>query len=283
MTPMPSPTPTPVDDTLQLLNDTLTWAQRLAQQLPTILTRLALAAGLVLLGVLVIRLGRRVINASFRRKHVVGNTKESETMRTLLISVFNYIMYFAILLTALSMLGIDVSSILTVAGVGGIAIGFGAQTLVKDIISGFFLWIEDRLKVGDVVTVGGQTGTVEGVALRTTVLRGTNGNLFVIPNGDIRTVINMSRDYRNALVDITIAHGQDFKKTMEFLQEEMDALHDRLEIGDEAPQVLGIISIDGRAATVRIECKCDILRCHALEREIRLAALSRMTAENVRP
>ena len=82
-------------------------------------------------------------------------------------------------------------SMIAVAGVGGVAIGFGAQTLVKDVISGIFLWVEGNITVGDIVEVNGLSGEVEAIAIRTTTIRHFSGNLYVIPNGDIRTVTNM--------------------------------------------------------------------------------------------
>lgn len=281
---MTAPTAAPGEPTLQSSVGQLVadWG-RIIDDLPVILTRLLAAALLVAAGLLALRLGRRVIRRAYRR---AGKGKEAsaqtQTLHTLFLSLFNYLMYFAIALAALSALGVNVASLLTVAGVGGVAIGFGCQSLVKDFISGLFLWIEGRINVGDVVIVGGQTGTVESMALRTTTLRATNGNLFTIPNGDIRTVVNMTRDYRCALVDITVAHGQDDKRVLALLQEAMDALKARLELSEEAPQVIGLIASDGRASTVRIECKCEVEKGWALEREIRLAALQCLEKEGVK-
>ena len=249
--------------------------------LPLIFTRLLAAALLAAAGLLLLRLGRKIIKKVCQKK-CDRQLNQKKTLHSLFLSLFNYTMYFAIAMMVLSALGVDVSSLLAVAGVGGVAIGFGCQSLVKDFVSGLFLWVEGRINVGDVVTVGGQTGTVESMALRTTTLRGTNGNLFTIPNGDIRTVINMTRDYRYALVDVTVAHGQDIPHILAALQSAMDELAKRLEL-QEIPQVIGLIHTDARAVTIRIECKCKVEEGWALEREIRLEAMLCFAKEGYKP
>ena len=255
---------------------------RFMENLPEIAVRLITAAALIVAGLLILRLGRRLIRKAFQRngKTQTGKgTHQRKTLQTLITSVFNYILYFAIAMSALSTLGVDVSSMLAVAGVGSVAIGFGCQTLVKDFISGMFLWTEGWLQVGEVVTVGEQTGTVESIALRTTVLRSANGCVYVVPNGDIRTVVNMSRDYRNAHADILLPHGLPYGEVIACLQEEMEKLYQRLDALKAPPQVLGIIGMDRFAVTIRIECRCAVDAVWALEREMRLAAMERMTKE----
>lgn len=248
------------------------WTDKLPDFL---LTALSLVI-LVLVGLLLIRMGRRVIDRIYKR---AGKGREltpnMRTAHTLIMSLFNALMYFAIIMAVLTTLGVNVGSLLTVAGIGGFAVTFSCQSLIKDFVSGIFLWMEGRLAVGDIVTVAGQTGRVESMALRTTTLRGVNGKLYTIPNGDIRTVVNMNRDFRTAMVDVTVAHGQDYTAALKALQQAMDALGERLEL-EKAPVVEGIISMDWRAATVRITCRCDTERCWPLEREMRLAALEKL-------
>lgn len=273
------------DSLAKLAVQRLDEAKQAAQEMPAALIKLAVAALIVLVGIVLLRIGRRVLRRIFRRRDARGPAPnaQTQTARTLIVSAFNYVLYFAIAVAFLRALGVDVSSLLTFAGIGGIAIGFGSQQLVKDFMSGLFLWIEGRLTVGDVVTVGGQTGTVESVALRTTTLRGVNGNLYVIPNGDIRTVVNMTRNYRNALVDITLAHGQDYTAALAKLQQAMEELDAREDKIQEPPRVVGLIASDGRAATIRVECKCDVADGWDVERTIRLAALECWKKEGLRP
>ena len=269
------------------------------ETLHQILISVGMVAAVILIGILVIRLGRKLITAACRQyekrhpeKHMVSSPDDpahviapsgQRTVKTLILSVFNYVCYFLIILITLSTLGVDIGGLLTVAGVGGVAIGFGCQTLVKDILSGMFLWMDGYVKVGDIISVNGVTGTVESVALRTTTLRCTNGNVQVIPNGDIRTVTNMTRDYRCALVDITVAHGQDYRAALQVLENAMKKLDEGSNLIEEAPRVAGIIHTDGRAATIRIESRCHIQDCWMIEREIRLMALEAFRENGIKP
>ncbi|MBQ9300293.1 MAG: mechanosensitive ion channel, partial [Clostridia bacterium] len=159
-------------------------------QLPTLVVRLIMAGIAIVAGMLLLRLMRKLINRKSTKKGNKANhtIKQAETVRSLTNSVVSYLMYFFMALVVLRIFGIDLTSLLAVAGIGSIAIGFGAQTLVKDIISGLFLWTEGNLNVGDVVTIAGYNGRIESLSLRTTTLRGTDGSLYAVPNGDIRTV-----------------------------------------------------------------------------------------------
>lgn len=252
---------------------------------PPYVIRLFTAAVIILVGCVVLHLGRRLIRkicaraANGKKSRTAAQTK---TIQSLVTSIFNYTLYFAIALIALSALGVDVSSLLTIAGVSGVAIGFGSQTLVKDFISGMFLWGEGRINVGDIVTIAGQTGIVEEIALRTTTLRNNSGYVYTIPNGDIRTVVNMSRDFRWAQVDLPMSHGQDWAAMIEALQDEMNAYAARKQLTD-TPQVIGLIASDRFSATLRIQVKCEVKDDWLLEREIRQAALTRLTKEGFKP
>ena len=253
-------------------------------KLPKTVTRIAAALCVLAIGYLVLRLGRIVLKKifkSYRQKHGV-NTR-GDTVQTLSMSLFNIVMYFAIALTALSTLGVDVASLIALAGFSGFALAFGCQTLIKDIISGMFLWLEGSCNVGDIVTVAGQTGRIENVALRTTTLRAVNGSVYVIPNGEIRTVMNMTSDYRCAVVDITIAHGQDYEKALEVLRDAMRQTNEEFDFITEDPVVKGYISMDRGAATCRIECFCSVDKCWELERGIRLRALTALADAGIKP
>ncbi len=243
------------------------------------LTRVAVAVLIVAAGLVVLFLLRKLLKRIFKTGQ--EGDGQQKTLYTLLSSLLSFAVYFAMGCMALSALGVNVESLLAVAGVGGLAIGFGCQTLVKDFVSGLFLWLEGHLKVGDVVTVGGLTGTVEKMALRTTSLRATNGNLYTVPNGDIRTVVNMTRDFRYALVDVTLSHNQDYRTAMDALQKAMVLLDEQEEDLEEAPRVVGIIGNDRFCVTIRIECKCDVEKCWDVERKIRLAALECLKKEGL--
>lgn len=119
----------------------------------------------------------------------------------------------------LSEVGVDLKPLLAAAGLGGLAIGFGAQSLVKDVISGFFILLEDSVRVGDVVEIAGISGLVEDVALRTITLRDGAGHVHVIPNGTVDKVKNMSKDFAVYMLDVGVAYREDVDEVMALLKE----------------------------------------------------------------
>jgi len=124
----------------------------------------------------------------------------------------------------LSEVGVSVAPILGAAGVAGLAIGFGAQSLVKDYFTGFFLLLENQIRRGDVVKIGDHAGLVEEVTLRFVQLRDYEGNVHFVPNGTITTVINMSRGFAQAVVDIGVAYKEDLDHVMNIMREVADGL-----------------------------------------------------------
>ena len=278
-------TPTPDTPTLmESVTDTLENAGQAAGQflsdLPMWLSKLLLAGLVILLGALLVRLGRHVIRSSMRAKE--GRTPgQRETLRSLTTSVFNYIMYFLIATIALGVFGVNVTSMIAVAGVGGIAIGFGAQTLVKDVISGIFLWVEGNITVGDIVEVNGLSGEVEAIALRTTSIRHFSGNLYVIPNGDIRTVTNMTRTFKRAIVDIRLPYEEKLEDLLAILEDEMQAAGKAIEGFTETPQVMGVLSFETDCIIVRLSALCPVKENWRIERELRKRVKNRFDKEGI--
>ena len=253
------------------------------KSLPVLSTKLAMAALAIFVGVIVIRVGRRMIQSivKMRGQKAMKTAAQMNTLKSLVTSIFNYIMYFIILTIALSIFGVNVSSILAVAGVGGIAISFGAQTLVKDIISGMFIWMEGSIAVGDIVNINGLAGTVESIAIRTTVVRDFNGNLYVIPNGDIRTFTNMSRGYKRAIVDVRCPYEVDQARIVAILNEEMDKAGQEIAGLMERPEVMSILSFETDAVVVRIAAQCPVGENWRIERDLRTRIKARFDAEGI--
>jgi len=121
--------------------------------------------------------------------------------------------------TILSELGVAIGPLVAGAGIAGLAVGFGAQALVKDVISGFFMLLEDQFRVGDVITIAGASGVVEAINLRTTVLRDGEGHVHVVPNGTIGVVTNHTRGWSRALLDVSVAYGEDTDRCTAVLRE----------------------------------------------------------------
>ena len=244
-----TPTPVPVGD--QMVNEVkgaMTTAREtarsMANKLPIFLTHLLISIAVVILGLVLVRIGRFFITRliRLRSKGKQGKPQRAETTRSVASSIFAYIVYFIVIAVVLSIFGVNVKSILTAVGVVGIAISFGAQTLVKDIISGLFLWGEGNVTVGDLVNINDLTGVVEAVTVRTTSIRNWNGNLVVIPNGDIRTIINMSRGFKRAIVNIPCPYEENQERLVAIIREEMEIAGKEIEGIEETPQVMSIVS-----------------------------------------
>ena len=278
---------TPVQEMASEVGDLLetagSHAGNLLSRLPLLTTRLLLAGLAIFLGVIFIRIGRKMIASIVRMRSKKGakTVQQVDTVKSLVTSIFNYIMYFIIVTIVLSIFGVNVTSILAVAGVGGVAISFGAQTLVKDIISGMFIWMEGTLEVGDVVTINSLSGVVENIAIRTTVIRDYNGNIYVIPNGDIRTFTNMSRDFKRAIVDVRCPYEANQDHIVKILEEEMEKAGREIEGLTATPEVMSILSFEADAVVVRLAAQCPVGEHWRIERDIRTRVKNRFDAEGI--
>ena len=150
---------------------------------------------------------------------VLERTKRAQTFARLLQRTLSVVVAVMAGLMILRELDIDITPVLTGAGIAGLAIGFGAQTLVRDILSGFFLIFEDQVRVGDVVMVNGQGGLVEEVNLRTMVLRDEEGAVHIFPNGEVKTLSNMSKDFSYYVITIGVAYDDDVERATDAMAE----------------------------------------------------------------
>ena len=276
----------PVQEVVNQVNDIIESAGDKAgsflSRLPRLTTRMLLAALAIFIGAILIRIGRRMIASIVTMRSQKHKTMQQvNTARALATSIFNYLMYFIIVTITLSLFGVNVSSLLTVAGVGGIAISFGAQTLIKDIISGMFIWMEGSITVGDIVTINELSGVVESIAIRTTTVRDYNGNVYVIPNGDIRTLTNMSRDFKRAIVDIRCPYEADQAAVVAILKEEMEIAGQEIEGISGPPEVMSILSFDTDAVVVRLAVQCPVGEHWRIERDLRTRVKARFDREGI--
>lgn len=181
----------------------------------------------------------------------------------------------ATIVMALDQMGFDVTTVLAGAGVLGLAVGFGAQTLVKDCISGFFLVVEDIVQVGDWVELDGKRGVVEDVGLRMTQVRAFDGTLWSFPNGEVKTVGNLSREWMRAIVEVGIAYETDLAKGLRVLQEVGDrfaADHEEFVYRGDAAQAQGVQAFADSSVTLRLILRIDASKTSEkwpLEREMR--------------
>jgi small conductance mechanosensitive channel len=191
------------------------------------------------------------------RSGVLGSAEERlnriRTLQTMVKSLIGYALFFVYALTVLQTLDINITGIVTTAGVAGIAVGFGAQKLVRDVISGFFIVSEDHFAVGDYVTIAAASGVVEDLSLRTTRLRDDQGRVWVIPNGDIGFVLNHSRGPVISNLEIQVPAVRDVQD----LAAKVNAMGTELaasmpDLFSAAPQLAGLAGFDASGVTVRV-------------------------------
>jgi moderate conductance mechanosensitive channel len=191
------------------------------------------------------------------------------TMGAVLRSIASFVIFALALLSCLGELGIELAPLVAGAGIAGIAVGFGAQSLVRDFLAGMFIVIEDQYGVGDTVDLGEAKGTVEKVTLRTTSLRDIEGTLWVVPNGEIKRVANKSQLWARALVDMRVSYDADLDQALAIIRESATAIVDAEPRAIEAPDVLGVESFTDGAVVVRITVKTEPGAQFHIARELR--------------
>ena len=198
--------------------------------------------------------------------------KRAHTLGALLRNAVTVLVTSIAVLMVLRELTIDILPILTGAGVAGLAVGFGAQTLVKDLIAGFFLILENQVRVGDVAQINGTGGLVEAIRLRTIVLRDLTGTVHVFPNGSITTLSNLTKDFSFAVLDVGVAYKEDTDRVVDVLREVADGLKADAEHGAailEPLEVLGVDAFGDSQVTIKVRLKTVPLRQWAVGREFR--------------
>ena len=180
-------------------------------------------------------------------KDIEEGSEKDKRVRTLSRIVF-IVVGLVLVITALMMviaeIGVDIKPVLASLGIGGLAIGFGAQSLVKDIISGFFIILEDQVRVGDVVEAGGRSGLVEKVGLRVLILRDLSGNRIMVPNSSITDVVNMTYEYSRYVFDIGVAYKENVDEVIEVMKKVGDEMQNDPEFGPLINQPLEILGLD---------------------------------------
>ena len=195
-----------------------------------------------------------------------------ETVGSLLRSIVTFVVVTLAVLTIMALLGIPLGPLLASAGVAGVALGIGAQSLVKDFLSGIFMMIEDQYGVGDVIDTGEAIGTVEEVTLRITRLRDANGNTWYVRNGEIIRVGNRSQGYSTAIVDMPVSYAESVERVVGVIRDTATAMGQDPDWADkfvEEPQVLGVESIVGMTMTIRTIAQCVPGENFAVQREMR--------------
>lgn len=226
---------------------------------------------LIFLYFIVKMIGSKAIKKVFERKSANENFSigRKKTLQSLISNIYTYFLLFVFIAIVFELFGLDAKALIAGAGIAGLAIGFGAQGLVSDVVTGFFILLEKQIDVDDYITVAGTDGIVEEVGLRTTKIRGFDGSLHFIPNRMIDSVSNHSRGNMRALVDITIDYKNDIDRTMKVLQEACDVLAKEESAILEGPDVIGVESLSTSDVVIRVICKTKNMEQWNIERKLR--------------
>ncbi len=208
----------------------------------------------------------------------------ARTVGALLGSIATFIIFAVATIVVLELVGLDVTPVIASAGVVGIAVGFGAQSLIRDFLTGVFMIFEDQYGVGDVVDTGQATGTVEDVGLRVTKLRDENGVLWYIPNGSIQRIGNKSQGWAVANVEVPVAYSEDLERVREMLRGTAEALaEDPAWQGDilAVPATCSVESMTPDAVLLRVQLRTQPLRQNEVARELRVRVKDALDAGDV--
>jgi small conductance mechanosensitive channel len=207
--------------------------------------------------------------------------RKANTLNGMLKNIVKYVLYFIGFVMVLEMFDINTSSIIATAGIGGLAIGFGAQSLVKDIITGFFILFEDQFAVGDYVTIGNYEGIVEELGVRVTKIRDFSGELHIIPNSNIQIVTNKTRGAMRALVKISVSYEENIDKVVKVLEKVCEEVKSSSESILEGPTILGVTDLGEYEVVLTIVAKTKPMEQWAVERELRKKAKEAFERENI--
>lgn len=253
----------------------------------TFIVGAALIVGQVILAIitfLIARLvGKRIIKSSFNKMESQKNISRGriKTLQKLSINVFSYVLVFIFITIVISIFGLDATALIAGAGIVGLAIGFGAQGLVSDVVTGFFLLLEKQIDVDDYVTAGGIDGIVEEVGLRTTQIRGFDGTLNYIPNREISSVSNHSRGNMRALVDMSISYDDNIDEAIAVLQNACDRIALEDNSIKEGPNVIGVQGLGDSDVIIRILARTENMAQWAVERKLRKELKEALDANNI--
>ena len=233
----------------------------------------------------VISLINKLIDKTFKNKKGTNffvDSRRANTIAEVLKKLVKYILSFIGIVMVLDMFNVNTTSILATAGVGGLAIGFGAQSLVKDVITGFFILFEDQYAVGDYINVESMEGIVEELGLRVTKVRDFSGDLYIIPNGMIQIVTNKTRGAMRALVKVFISYEEDVDKVTKVLEDVCLRIKKNNDSVLDGPTILGITDLGESNISLTITAKTKPMEQWSVERQIRKEVKEAFAKENIK-
>jgi small conductance mechanosensitive channel len=255
-------------------------ARRIALSVALTLVR---CAAVIVFGLIMNFAVKNMIKAAFAKMKKRTRAGNYDTIAAVLISVTRYAAFFLVTFNVLSLFGAPVESLLAVAGVGGIAVGFGARAIVEDFITGALILAEGQFAIGDDVKINSYEGVVESIGLRVTKIRSLDGHLHIMPNSVIRTVTNMSKSFARAVVEMPIAYEERAGRVIDIIKDELSDLRASMPDVLSDPVVHGVTDINAQNVTIRIVADCAAAKNGEIERLIRLRIKERFDREGVTP
>lgn len=239
---------------------------------------------IIIVSRILVTISRSAINRIFRNRQggkLQIDQRRLETLRVLVNNVSRWVLFFLTVLLVLDQLGFDLRPVLVSAGVLGLAIGFGAQSLVRDIITGFFIIFEDQFAVGDAVTINAFSGTVTEIGLRITKLKSFTGEIHIIPNGTITQVTNFSLQNTVALVDVSVAYEENIERVQQIITEVAKKVQEENENIVNDPQVLGVQSLGPTDVVIRVTAECKPNTHAGVARQLRAGIKAEFEARGI--
>lgn len=210
--------------------------------------------------------------ATSQTRAAQAREQQTRTLALVVNSAGRKVIWAVALLTAAQEFGLNITPVAALAGLASLAVGFGAQNLVRDIITGFYIILEDQYVVGDIIQVTDTTGRVEHLTLRRTVVRDARGALVTISNGDIRTVSNLSRDWSQTFVDVSLSPQVEQEKALQALEAASTELRSDASWSQalvDGPRILGLQSFDQFASVIRLQIRTSPAKQDDVARELR--------------
>ncbi|MHB8171675.1 MAG: mechanosensitive ion channel family protein [Thermincolia bacterium] len=248
--------------------------EKVSDYLANAVTVIVQLGAIILLAIIIHKVGNILLDKMLRPgvgSKYYFDEKRAVTLNSLAKSTLRYGMYFFVGIAILETLFPKATGpVLASAGVVGLAVGFGAQNLVRDVITGFFILLENQFAVGEYITTAGLSGVVEEMGLRVTKLRDFGGELHIIPNGQVQQVTNFNRGSMRALVDVGVAYEEDLDRVVAALNQVVEEVKANLvEIIHEGPEVLGVVNFGPSEVVIRIIAKTQPMEQWRVERELR--------------
>ena len=269
----------------QFVESMITRFENIASHIDVVIIKLFTIIMIIVVGKIAIWLIIKFTKKLLFNKHMKNSekisSKKMESIYSLTKSVVKFFVWFFVIVAVLDQIGISAGSLLATAGIGGVAIAFGAQDLVKDVVSGGFLFVESQYEIGDLVKVADVMGTVQGINMRNTEIKAYTGEVVIIPNGSIGTVINYSKGNNLAILDIGIAYEEDIQKAADSILATARSYKEKHDYVVGEPQYAGVISLGESDVTLRVVMDVKPTMQFQTQRELLQAVKENFDKENI--